>query len=142
MPTPKIGSQPLTVMQDKIVRMKANGYTNREIIREVWNLEEADDPKAFHAKELYIRRWMHHPQVAEVWKDEIRRQVLPMLSKGLKVIRNQADMTTNDWLANKAANDLITFAGKQAFGDEQNRITVQIQGMPDLGTPDDAEPEE
>ena len=43
----------------------------------------------------------------------------------------------DDWLQNKAANDLLNYGKQQIYGDEEKTVHVQIDGMPDIGSPDD-----
>lgn len=125
----------LTVMQEKFVRMDANGMTTPEIIKELWGKEKGDPD--FHALECKLTRWRKHPQYEAIWKDEVRRQCFPMMSEGLKVLRKQMKDDGQPWLLNKAANDAINFAGKKIYGNDENTVTVQIAGMPDIGSPDD-----
>ena len=125
----------LTVMQEQFVRMDANGMTTPEIIMELWGKKKGDPE--FHALECKLTRWRKHPKYEEVWKDEVRRQCFPMMSEGLKVIRQQMKDGSQPWLLNKAANDAINFAGKKIYGNDENTVTVQIAGMPDIGSPDD-----
>ena len=125
----------LTVMQEQFVRMEANGLSSPEIIKELWGKEKGDPD--FHALECKLTRWRKHPKYEEVWKDEVRKQCFPMMSEGLKVIRQQMKDGSQPWLLNKAANDAINFAGKKIYGNDENTVTVQIAGMPDIGSPDD-----
>jgi hypothetical protein len=126
----------LTVQQDKFVRMEANGYTTPEIIMELWGMKEADDPKAYHALECKISRWRKHPAYLETWKDEVSANVcVKLMNKGLKKIMHQMD-ADEQWLANKAANDGVNFARARIFAEEDRMVTVQIDGMPEIGTPD------
>ena len=55
-----------------------------------------------------------------------------------KAIRKLADQidSSNEWLANKAANDVIAKAGKEITGDTENTINVRFEGLPELGSPD------
>ena len=124
----------LTVKQEQFVRMEANGMNGTQIIPILFGLHP-DDP-GWHAAECTLSRWRQHPKYAEVWKDEVGHKVFPMLSKAINKLNAQVDSNT-DWLANKAANDIVNFAGKKIFGNDENTVTVNIQGMPDIGSPDD-----
>lgn len=124
----------LTVEQEQFVRMEANGLSSPEIIKELWGKTSADPD--FHALECKLSRWRKLPKYEEVWKDEVRRQCFPMMSEGLRTIRKQLK-ADQPWLINKAANDAINFASKKIYGNEENTVTVQIAGMPDIGSPDD-----
>lgn len=46
---------------------------------------------------------------------------------------------SNAWLANKAANDVLTRFGPAIMGEDDKQIVVQVQGMPELGEPVDEE---
>lgn len=131
----RVASQYLTAEAEQFVRMEANGYTTPEIIKEMWGMTEADDPKAYHNIECKLSRWRKHAKYAEIWKDEVQRQCLPMMSEAIRKLRKQ--MRQDDqWLGNKAANDLVAFSKARVFADEDKAVTVRIEGMPDLGSPD------
>jgi len=123
----------LTAEQDAFVRMEANGCTGAEIIKALWNIEP-DDP-GYHAKECMISRWRKHPLYAETWKDEVQKQCMPMLTMALRKLKKQAS-TDEQWLGNKAANDLLAFAKGRVFAEDERTVNVQITGLPDIGTPD------
>ena len=125
----------LTVDQDRAVRMEANGYTTPEIILAIWGLKEADDPKEYHNYECKLSRLRKHPMYLETWKDEVGKVSIKLMNKGLKKIMAQMD-ANEPWLANKAANDGVNFARSRVFAEEDRAISVKIEGMPDLGTPD------
>ena len=128
----------LTVIQDKFVRMEANGYTTPEIIMELWGMKKADDPKAYHNLECKLSDWRKHPCYLETWKDEVSSVSVKLMNKGLGKILRQMD-ANEPWLANKAANDGINFAKSRIFGDEDRSISVQFENMPDIGSPDQDE---
>lgn len=125
----------LTVEQDRAVRMEANGYTTPEIILTIWGLKEADDPKKYHSYECKLSRLRKHPAYLDTWKDEVGKVSIKLMNKGLKKIMAQMD-ANEPWLANKAANDGVNFARSRVFAEEDRAVTVRIEGMPDLGTPD------
>ena len=43
------------------------------------------------------------------------------------------------WLAMQSAVNSLNNSGKRIFRDEENTVTVKIEGMVDLGSPDDPE---
>lgn len=133
MPRPK--PTKLNAIQERFVRMEANGWTSREIIKELWGLEEKDDPKTFHNKECMLSNWRKIPAYMDTWKDEISKVSVKLMNKGLGKILHQMDSST-EWLANKAANDGVNFAKDRIFRDEDRALTVHIAGMPELGSPD------
>ena len=59
-----------------------------------------------------------------------------MMTKALSKLKQQID-SKEPWLANKASNDIMNFSKGKIFGNDENTVTVSIQGMPDIGSPDD-----
>ena len=52
-------------------------------------------------------------------------------------LKSQVD-NQNDWVANKASNDVINLAKTTGiFQDNEKAINVKIEGLPDIGSPDD-----
>ena len=132
---PRVARPYLTLEQEKMVRMEANGFTAPEIIKELWNIERHEDPIKYHRYECLLSRTRKHPKYAETWKDEVQRQCMPMMSEAMRKLKKQ--MRNDDqWLGNKAANDLMTFAKNRVFADEERAVTVHIEGMPEIGSPD------
>ena len=54
--------------------------------------------------------------------------------KALHKIVEQIDCG-QPWLENKAANDVLSRISHNVMGDDENTVTVKIEGMPELGTP-------
>ena len=126
----------LTVDQERFVRMEANGITSREIIFELWGMKEEDDPKAYHNLECKLSDWRKHPKYEETWRDEVRKQDFGDYSLARKTLRRS--MKADDqWLAMQSAVNVLNNSGKRIFGAEENAVTVRIEGLPDIGSPDD-----
>lgn len=133
MPRPK--PTKYNVKQDLFVRMEARGESRRDILREVFGVDiDNDDEKTIHNADAAMSRWRKFPCYEETWKDEVKRISYAMTSKAIRKIDQQID-NQNDWLANKAANDALNFSRPHVFGDEEKAITVKVEGMPELGTP-------
>ena len=137
MPRPK--PTKYNVQQDKFVRMEARGESRADILMEVFGIDVATATEnEIHNADCKMSRWRKFPCYEETWKDEVRRLSYGMTSKALKKIKQQID-ADNDWLANKAANDALTFGKQQIYGDDDKTVSVQISGLPDLGSPDQAD---
>lgn len=135
----KLADKPLTSDMVRFIQLEANGYTTRECIKELFGLEEKDDPKEFHNYECKMAKWRKHPAYLQVWKEELNNISISLMNMSLKRIRAQIDSQKDGWLANKAANDSINFAKARLFADEDKSVTVRIEGMPDIGSPDGEE---
>ena len=133
---PKKPNPNLTVNQERFVRMQANGYAFPDIIWEIWHLKKEDDPKLYHSKESTLSVWRKHPKYDEVWKDEVRKQDYGDYTIARNTLRRS--MTKgDDWLAMQAAVNVMNQSGKRIFGAEENAVTVRIEGLPEIGSPDD-----
>ena len=126
----------LTPQQDRFVRMEANGWTTPEIILEFWGMKREDDPKAYHNLECKLSDWRHHPKYEEVWKEEVRKQDYGDYTEARRTLRKTMRNEKDQWLAMQSAVNILNNSGKRIFGAEENTVTVNIQGMPDLGSPD------
>ena len=123
----------LTVQQDQFVRMEANGISGPDIIKALWNASPEDSN--YHAYECRLSRWRKHPKYTEVWMDEVRKNDFGDYVKARKTLRKSMD-DPDHWLAMQSAVNVMTTAGKRIYGNEDNTVSVRIEGLPDIGSPD------
>lgn len=117
--------------------MEARGESRPDILREVFGLDVATDEKRLITNaDMQMSRWRRKPWYDDIWKDEIRRISIAMSSEALKKIKSQI-RDDNGWLANKAANDSLTFAKPLIWGEDEKAVNIRIEGMPDIGSPED-----
>lgn len=133
---PVYSQEQLTTTQERFVRMAANGYSTPEIIKEIWGLAEVDDQKKYHSYECMLSRWRKHPKYEEVWRDEVKKYDFSDYSKARRTLRRGLDDEKDKWLALQSAINIINQAGGRIFRDENNTVTVKIEGMPQIGAPD------
>ena len=124
----------LTVQQDRFVRMEANGLSSPDIIKALWNLNPGDP--GFHSMECKLSRWRKHPKYIETWMDEVKKADFGDYVKARKTLRKSMD-DSDKWLAMQSAVNVMNAAGKKIFGNEENMITVKVEGLPDIGSPDE-----
>jgi len=129
--------QPLTSDQERFVRMSAQGCSRAEILKAVFGLDPETAPdNELHNADNKMSRWRKHPDFEAVWKDEVRSILYGCTSEAIQTIRRQM-REKDDWLQNKAANDLLNYGKAQIYGDEERTVHVQIEGLPDIGSPED-----
>lgn len=124
----------LTVQQDQFVRMEANGISGPDIIKALWNVSPGEE--GYHALECKLSRWRKHPKYEEVWKDEVRKQDFLDYTEARRVLRKSMKNEKDNWLAMQSAVNVLNNSGKRIYAGEDSAVTVRIEGMPDLGTPD------
>jgi len=129
--------QPMTADQELFTRMSAQGKSRPEILKTIFGLELGISPEnEIKAADVKLCRWRKHPDFETVWKDEVRAILYGCTSEAIQTIRKQM-REKDDWLQNKAANDLLNYGKQQIYGDEEKTVHVQIEGLPDIGSPDD-----
>ena len=129
---------PITARIEGFIRAEARGESADDILREFFNLDPDNcDPKEKNKAYQQMYRWRHRPDAGAIWQDELKATVRRRVPAAVNRIRSQVDSDT-EWLANKAANDVITLASRiGVIKTEETALNVQIQGMPDIGSPDD-----
>jgi hypothetical protein len=129
--------QPLTSDQERFVRMSAQGCTRKEILEKVFGIDlETAEENVIHAADSKMSRWRKHPDFEATWKDEVKQILYGCTAEAVQVIKGQL-RSDQGWLQNKAANDLLNYGKAQIYGDEERTVHVQIEGLPDIGSPDD-----
>ena len=133
----RVSGTKATTKQDLFVRLEAQGAGRPEILLQVFGLDvETADPRLVNNADVQMYRWRRKPWYDDIWKDEIKRISIAMSSEALKKIKAQI-RDDNGWLANKAANDSLAFAKPLIWGEDEKALTVRVEGMPEIGSPDD-----
>jgi len=135
----KIPKDKLTRDIDKLARMEANGASRAEKIKELFGVDiETADPRKINNCDVTMCRWRKHPLFDQAWKDEARRWDYEDYRLAREVFRSgMKQQQEQPWLAMNSAVNAINQAGKRLFHDEDTAVTVRIEGMPELGSPDD-----
>ena len=128
----------VTKDQYHALTLRADGKSLEEIaiiIFDVTNENQGTDEEKMWKAINTLRKWFRDPKVVEAYKEIIKETIMPCLSKSLKRLGKQID-DSNGWLANKAANDMLTRYGNFVFDEDDKTIHIQVEGMPELGTPE------
>ena len=125
------------VKLDKFIRMEANSCSREEKLREVFGITDMTDKRACNNADAQMSRWRKHPLYDEIWKDELKKQDYSDFSLARQVLRRSMKDQKDKWLAMQSAINIMNNSGRKIYGNEENTVTVNIQGMPDIGSPDD-----
>lgn len=130
---------PLTGQQELFIRMSAQAKSREEILKAVFDLDlNTDDLKTIHNADCKMSRWRKLPEFESIWKDEVKQILYGCTAEAVQVIKGQL-RSDQGWLQNKAANDLLNYGKQQIYGDEERTVHVQIEGLPEIGSPDEDE---
>ena len=129
---------PMTAKIENFIRAEARGEPHDKILREQFGIDENSSPKDKARAEQYMFRWRHRPDADAIWQDELKATVKRRVPAAIGKINKQIESDT-EWLANKAANDVLTLASRiGAIKTEETAMKIEIQGLPEIGSPDDA----
>lgn len=119
--------------QITVAELMFRGYTDEQIIKEVW--PEKTEDKQIYAAKARLRNLRKDEKFQEYYRSIITEWSVHNVGKALTKLAAQID-DSNGWLANKAANDVLT-QSKTFTGNDENTVLVKVEGMPEIGTPDE-----
>ena len=123
----------LQAWQIRAAEMMFQGYTNDDIIRELW-----PNTKSISWKRKQLRELCKDETFMEYYRSIIQEWSLHSTGPALRKLRAQLD-SEKERLANKAANDIIQQSKQIITGADDNTVVIKMEGMPDLGCPDDGD---
>lgn len=83
-----------------------------------------------------VYRWLREDAVREIMADTIKRSTATMVARAVKKLEEQLDSKAgNGFLAQNAANLILSRFGSAALGEDKQEITVHVEGMPVMGMP-------
>lgn len=128
---------PMTARIENFIRAEARGEPHDQILEEIFGITADSDPKDRAKAEQYMFRWRHRPDADAIWQDELKATVKRRVPAAINRLLAQVNSNT-EWLANKAANDIMTLAGRTGVvRNEETAMQIKIEGMPEIGSPDD-----
>ena len=129
--------EPMNAQIENFIRMEARGEKHETILREIFGPEYVTNKKLKNAAESTMYRWRHREDQQAIWDDEMKARVRRRVPSAVERLEKQIE-DDNQWIANKAANDYIGLAKTVGiFQSEEKAVNVRIEGMPDIGSPDD-----
>lgn len=117
------------------------GASTADIIEQLWSTELAKAKDEKDRKRITgnlsnrLNTLKRNPKFLEYYKSLVTEWSVHSVGRALTKLSKQID-SDQEWLANKAANDVLTRGIKLVGFEDENTITVKVEGMPELGTPD------
>lgn len=129
--------KPLSGPGQKFALLSAQGADRADILQEIFGIDvRTADREAINRADVQMSRWRRHKDFDTIFTEEVKRILRGTAGKAIRVLKMQMDKDNVPWLQNKAANDILTQSKQALFGDEEKTINVKIEGMPELGEPD------
>lgn len=111
------------------------GFTDEQIVKEIWDVAD-DDKKGMRNGKGRLRTLRANEKFQEYYRSLVTEWSVHHAGKALITIANQMD-SNQPWLANKAANDVLTYSKTVINGADDNTVLIKFEGMPEIGTPDE-----
>ena len=136
-------------MADAVFRLKkkhvaaaqllAEGFSTAEIAAAMFNVTTPDggtDKKKLANALSQVRKWRREPEFIALYRDTLREMTEPACGRAVKKITEQVD-DENPWIAQNAAREVLTRFLPIVMGEDDKTITIKVEGMPELGTPEE-----
>ena len=91
-----------------------------------------------HKGQDTIRRWLKMPEIQAIYRDLLRESLTPMVARAQKCISDKIDSPL-EWVSLQASQMAINKYSDKVLGEDDRDIVVRIEGLPDLGTPNQPE---
>ena len=134
----KFPDDKLPVKIARLVVMEANSVSREEKIKELFGIDiKTATDRQINNCDSAMSRWRKHPMFDQAWKEEVRRWCYDDYAAAMAVFRKGMKQGKDGWLAMNSAVNALSNANKRLFHDEDQSVTVKIEGLPDIGSPDD-----
>ena len=114
--------------------MEAQGKSDDEILLVCFG--EAKNAVEKNRQKRQLKKWRELDEYQDAYRRTVRAIAGSVYGKALAKISEQID-SDNPWVAQNAAREILSRYGEILMGKEDKSITVKIDGMPTLGTPED-----
>lgn len=120
------------------------GLTDEEIVHKIWprdfdlTLEEKRRKLNLRRDKQRLQNLRKDEKFLAYYRSIVTEWSVHYTGPALNKLAEQMN-DPSGWLANKAANDVLQRAMPVVMGNEANTVTVKIEGMPELGSPDQEE---
>jgi hypothetical protein len=126
--------------QINVATLMFQGHTNEEIISIMWpGLTE----KQRKYKKTVLTELVKNEDFQDYYRKKINSWSVQNVGAALNKLSQQMKCDEADpslkakWMANKAANDILQYSKGIMTGADDNTMVVKIEGMPELGTPEE-----
>lgn len=133
----------LNIKETMICRALAYGKPEEDILYLHYGIDGASTPSARQKAKKAMHKLMDRPEFQECFRAIVRQETQGLYAQSLQQLGKQIKMDAANvkegWLVNKAANDIINRYHDTVMGTNSNEVVVRVEGMPTLGTPEDAD---
>lgn len=120
------------------MKLEVRNASRPEIFKELFGLNVSElSEKEANKYDAKIYRWRHHDEYQKEWINAFKQSWGPILAKAMTVVDEGLEDNSLPWRKTQHANLALAYGTKLIVGEEERTVHVQIEGMPDIGSPDD-----
>ena len=129
--------QEFTPQQKQWIQLVVRDASRKEIAEKVFHFDLDSDPVKAHRMDCKLYRWRRHPDYRKEWDAAYKEVWGDALTEDTKVAIEGLRDKDNPWRRTQHANMVLTYATRLINGDESNTFHVKVEGLPEIGTPDE-----
>jgi hypothetical protein len=114
--------------------MMFRGYTDERMVEELW--PDKTTPGQKRNCKTRLQKLRKDEKFQEYYRSLVTEWSIHHVGRAYNKLAEQIECD-QPWLANKAANDVIQHSKQMLTGMDDGTVVVKVEGMPELGTPDD-----
>ena len=128
---------PFTDEMKQWMKLVVRNASRPEIFQEIFgvNIKELS-PQEQNKYDVKLNRWRNHPDYQKEWLVAFKANWGGILTEAMAVVQEGLHDDSLPWRKTQHANLALAYGTKLIVGEEERTVHVQIEGMPDIGSPD------
>ena len=119
----------------KLVVRKAS---RKEIFSQLFHVDlESLSAQEANKYDVKMSRWRKHPDYHKEWLIAFKEQWGDIMAEAVEVVQEGLHDESLPWRRTQHANLALAYGTKLIVGEDERTVHVQIEGMPDIGSPED-----
>ena len=120
------------------MKLVVRNASRKEIMQQIFHLTDDQlTEENMHKYDCKLSRWRQHPDYQKEWLNAFKAQWNGILADAMVVVQEGLHDESLPWRKTQHANLALAYGTKLIVGEEERTVHVQIEGMPDIGSPDD-----
>lgn len=121
----------------QLVKMDARKASRKEIFKEIFGLDiDNITERQKNNIDSQICRWRKRDDYHTEWIKAFKNQWSDILADAVNVVQEGLHDDSLPWRRTQHANLALAYGTKILVGEEERTMTVKVEGLPDIGSPD------
>ena len=120
------------------MRLVVRKASRKEIMEEIFHVKPEDMTEDnLHKYDCKLSRWRQHPDYHKEWMIAFKEQWGDILADAVAVVQEGLQDESLPWRRTQHANLALAYGTKILVGEEERTLHVQVEGLPEIGSPDE-----